>query len=323
GHTERTARKKVVLDVDDDQCITLTQPFYVWLHDSPPIRANRASELRPGVAPGARPARSGLPERRQRPPDIPVSICKIGVCTLRPRACIRELWVPEVPDCELRSGGCAMAHVEAEKRVRHATPARFSKGPHQGVHEGLVSQPFDLQGEKRELLDRVQEPEIAIELHTVDHTDRWPHEHVFGLEIPVPVHDARPTRGEQSACPYDELTLLADHALNEARAYAPAGTLELAPVPRNLPLHSRDIGIRLPWLGLRLSEETSQAPAQPPELGIRKGTLLQDVIQHAVPGQATHLHEPVRDVSLAAERKPTVAAHEWHDTQIHTRCEAA
>src|SRR5690606_37670289 len=116
GHTERTARKKVVLDADDDQCITLTQPFYVSLHDSPPIRANRASELRPGVAPGARPARSGLPERRQRPPDIPVSICKIGVCTLRPRACIRELWVPEVPDCELRSGGCAMAHVEAEKR---------------------------------------------------------------------------------------------------------------------------------------------------------------------------------------------------------------
>jgi hypothetical protein len=228
-------------------------------------------------------------------------IAQVRMTARDPRPWIRKLRICDVPRGELGAGRRAMTHVELHDRLANAVAAHFQVPSKKPRGEAPVSQPFGLEGEKRELLDGIRETQVPIELDAVDDAERTTDADVFGAQIAVPFDDMRSARRELGRRQRHEPALCLGNLVRERLAQLSAVSTQRAPVGGDLASQATEIALAGDRRAPSVAEEPDQQRDQSIDLGVADRLPLEDVIEQPARGQAPHLDEPIHDPSALPE----------------------
>ncbi len=129
---------------------------------------------------------------------MPQCLPQIRMSTRQPRPRIGKLRIVQVPDGKLRPCRGPMAHVKGCDRIGDAGGAPFPISSQELLRQRGVPQPFHLECEKRDLLRRVEPPQIVVELQAIDDARLITEVNVLCPQVPMTFDDEGSARREQS-----------------------------------------------------------------------------------------------------------------------------
>jgi len=197
-----------------------------------------------------------------------------------------------------------------------------ARAPHEPLCQVPVPESFDLERQKSHFLVWIEEPQIAIELHAIDHTERRAEADVLRAKIAMPLDDTCPAKGERGSQACRALELRVGHRLHESLLQAGAKSSQRAPICRYLPAEPVHIGRAVHRMTPGAPVESRKAPQQGFEPGRGNSPACKNPVEHLLGRQAAHLDEPVLDACARAELQCTrPIGRQRHDRQIDGRSE--
>jgi hypothetical protein len=116
-------------------------------------------------------------------------IAQVRVRARDPGPRVRKLRIVEVPGGELGTRRSPMTHIEVDDGVGNLLAAERRRATHHLHRQIAVPETFDLERQKRQLLEGIEEPKVPIELDAIDHAERRTEAHVLGTQVAVPLDD--------------------------------------------------------------------------------------------------------------------------------------
>ena len=215
-----------------------------------------------------------------------------------------------------------MAAVEALQRPRHRVAEPREALGRDPLAGGRVAEACAFDRQELEFLGAIEDAQVSIELQAVDDRRRIVQEDVLGSQVAVRLDDAAARRARI------EPVLVRGNKFALRRAQHPGGgrveRREHALVGRDLCVQARGerraVSHRRP-LGL---VERRQLRDQPAEIPCGHLAAREPPVEHAAAVEASHLDQPVHDVSLAADREVARGIHrQGSSAEVHLRGEAA